>query len=99
MVGVSPWLSLLPHLRPHRVALATVTAVGLSAAGAGLALPLVARQLVDNLSARQPVLAAVALLVALTLTTAALNGISAYLLTRIAESFVLGVRRTLISHL
>ncbi|BEL08287.1 ABC transporter ATP-binding protein [Actinoplanes sichuanensis] len=96
---MTPLRSLLPYLRPHRAAIAGVIVIGLCAAAAGLALPLVARQLVDGLSERRPVLTAVVLLVALTLTTAVLNGVGAYLQTRAAEGVVLRVRQALVAHL
>src|SRR6185369_13301705 len=57
------------------------------------------RTVLDAITARRPVAAAVGLLVALLLAGAALNGVRDYLLQRTAEGLVLTARRRLTGHL
>jgi ABC-type multidrug transport system fused ATPase/permease subunit len=93
------WWGLGPYLSGHRTMLAIATVLGLCASAVGLALPLVARHLVDALSAHRPMAATVALLVLLAVVDAVLSGGGNYLLERTAETVVLGVRRALAAHL
>ena len=87
--------ALLPYLREHRPTLAVVGVLSLISAGAALAQPVLVRTVLDAITARRPVAAAVGLLVALLLAGAALNGVRDYLLQRTAEGLVLTTRRRL----
>jgi ABC-type multidrug transport system fused ATPase/permease subunit len=91
--------ALLPYLREHRGTLAVVGALSLVTALAALVQPVLIRTVLDAISAREPVGGAVALLVALLLTGAALDGVRDYLLQRTAEGLVLTTRRRLAGHL
>ncbi|MFI7603177.1 ABC transporter ATP-binding protein [Actinoplanes sp. NPDC049681] len=91
--------ALLPYLRRYRLTLAAVAVLSLAGAAAALVQPLLVRTVLDDISARRPAGAAVALLVALLLTGAALGGIRDFLLQRTAEGVVLTTRRRLASHL
>ena len=91
--------ALLPYLREHRPTLAAVGVLSLISAGAALAQPVLVRTVLDAITARRPVAAAVGLLVALLLVGAALSGLRDYLLQRTAEGLVLTTRRRLARHL
>ncbi|GHJ37021.1 ABC transporter ATP-binding protein [Streptomyces sp. TS71-3] len=65
----------------------------------GLALPLVARALIDRLSHHESLLGALLGMSALVLGNAAIGGLGSYVLRRTAESVVLGARHTLSSYL
>ncbi|MEV8503229.1 ABC transporter ATP-binding protein [Actinoplanes sp. NPDC051475] len=91
--------ALLPYLRRYRFTLAAVAVLSLAGAAAALVQPLLVRTVLDDISAGRPAGAAVALLVALLLTGAALGGIRDFLLQRTAEGVVLTTRRRLASHL
>jgi ATP-binding cassette subfamily B protein/ATP-binding cassette subfamily C protein len=91
--------ALLPYLREHRGTLAVVGGLSLAGAGATLVQPVLVRSVLDGIGAARPVGAAVALLVTLLLTGAALGGLRDYLLQRTAEGLVLTTRRRLARHL
>jgi ABC-type multidrug transport system fused ATPase/permease subunit len=91
--------ALLPYLREHRGTLAVVGALSLAGAGTTLVQPVLVRSVLDGIGASRPVGAAVALLVTLLLTGAALGGLRDYLLQRTAEGLVLTTRRRLARHL
>jgi ABC-type multidrug transport system fused ATPase/permease subunit len=91
--------ALLPYLREHRGTLAVVGGLSLLTAAAALLQPVLVRSVLDGITAGRPVGAAVALLVALLLSGAALNGVRDYLLQRTAEGLVLTTRRRLARHL
>jgi ABC-type multidrug transport system fused ATPase/permease subunit len=91
--------ALLPYLHEHRGTLAVVGGLSLLTAAAALVQPVLVREVLDGIGAGRPVAAAVALLVALLLTGAALGGVRDYLLQRTAEGLVLTTRRRLARHL
>jgi ABC-type multidrug transport system fused ATPase/permease subunit len=91
--------ALLPYLREHRGTLTVVGGLSLLTAVAALLQPVLVRRVLDGIGAGTPVGAAVALLVALLLTGAALGGLRDYLLQRTAEGLVLTTRRRLARHL
>jgi ATP-binding cassette subfamily B protein/ATP-binding cassette subfamily C protein len=91
--------ALVPYLREHRRTLMIVGGLSLISAGASLAQPVLVRTVLDAITARRPVAAAVGLLVVLLLIGAALNGVRDYLLQRTAEGLVLTTRRRLARHL
>jgi len=91
--------ALVPYLREHRGTLAVVGGLSLVSAVAALVQPVLVRTVLDGIGASKPVGGAVALLVALLLTGAALSGFRDYLLQRTAEGVVLTTRRRLARHL
>lgn len=91
--------ALLPYLREHRGTLAVVGVLSLITAGTALVQPVLVRAVLDGITASRPVGGAVALLVALLLTGAAIDGFRDYLLQRTAEGLVLTTRRRLARHL
>ncbi|CAL9349253.1 ABC transporter ATP-binding protein [Streptomyces sp. enrichment culture] len=97
--GPPAWRLLLSYVRPHRWALLGGAVLSLVTGATGLALPLVARELIDDLAADRAVTGALLLMSALVVANAVLGAMGAYVLRRTAESVVLGARRTLSSYL
>ncbi|MEW2812937.1 ABC transporter ATP-binding protein [Streptomyces massasporeus] len=94
-----PWRQLLGYVRPHRWSLFTGALLSLVTGGTGLLLPLVARGLIDDLSHDRAITGALLAMSALVVTNAAVGALGSYVLTRTAESVVLGARRALSSYL
>ncbi|KOV72087.1 ABC transporter ATP-binding protein [Streptomyces sp. AS58] len=90
---------LLGYVRPHRWALLAGAVLSLVTGATGLLLPLVARELIDDLSHDRAITGALVVMSALVVTNAALGALGSYVLRRTAESVVLGARRTLSSYL
>ncbi|MET7454133.1 ABC transporter ATP-binding protein [Streptomyces sp. NPDC005574] len=97
--GPPPWRLLLGYVRPHRWALLTGALLSLVTGATGLLLPLVARELIDDLSHDRAITGALLVMSGLVITNAALGGVGSYVLRRTAESVVLGARRALSSYL
>ncbi|MCF2540372.1 ABC transporter ATP-binding protein/permease [Streptomyces sp. FB2] len=93
------WRLLLGYVRPHRWALLTGAALSLLTGATGLLLPLVARDLIDDLSHDRAIAGALLLMSALVVANAAVGALGSYVLRRTAESVVLGARRALSSYL
>ncbi|MDX2763101.1 ABC transporter ATP-binding protein [Streptomyces europaeiscabiei] len=93
------WRLLLGYVRPHRWALLLGALLSLVTGATGLALPLVARELIDDLSHDRTITWALVLMSALVVTNAAVGAVGSYVLRRTAESVVLGARRALSSYL
>ncbi|MEW2463289.1 ABC transporter ATP-binding protein [Microbacterium sp. NPDC047426] len=94
-----PWRQLLGYVRPHRWSLVTGALLSLVTGATGLLLPLVARGLIDDLSHDRAITGALLAMSALVVTNAAVGALGSYVLTRTAESVVLGARRALSSYL
>lgn len=94
-----PWRMLLGYVRPHRWTLFAGALLSLVTGATGLALPLVARGLIDDLSHDRAVTGALLAMSALVVANAAVGALGGYVLQRTAESVVLGARRTLSSYL
>jgi ATP-binding cassette subfamily C protein len=90
---------LLGYVRPHRGALLLGALLSLATGATGLALPLVARDLIHDLSHDRSVTGALLLMSALVVANAGIGALGSYVLRRTAESVVLGARRTLSSYL
>ncbi|MEU9756486.1 ABC transporter ATP-binding protein [Streptomyces althioticus] len=90
---------LLSYVRPHRWALLGGALLSLVTGATGLALPLVARELIDDLAHDRAVTGALLLMTALVIGNTVLGAVGSYVLRRAAESVVLGARRTLSSYL
>ncbi|TDC25307.1 ABC transporter ATP-binding protein [Streptomyces sp. 8K308] len=93
------WRVLLDYVRPHRGALLAGALLSLVTSATGLALPLVARGLIENLSDDGPIGAALLLMSLLVLANAGVGALGSYVLQRTAESVVLTARRSLIGFL
>ena len=90
---------LLAFTRPHLGALLVGTALALLAGVAGLLQPLLAKQVIDALSADRSLLRPVLVLAALVVVAAVLGAAHSYVLGRTAERVVLGVRTRLAERL
>ncbi len=93
------WRMLLGYVRPHRWTLLLGAVLSLVTGATGLALPLVAKFLIDALSDDRPIAGALLLMSALVVANAGIGALGGYVLQRTAESVVLGARRTLSSYL
>ncbi|GAA2628482.1 ABC transporter ATP-binding protein [Streptomyces vastus] len=96
---VPPWRLLLGYVRPHRWALLGGAVLSLITGATGLALPLVARGLIDDLQHDRAITGALLAMSALVVANAAIGALGGYVLRYTAESVVLGARRALVSHL
>ena len=90
---------LLSHLRPHRRTLAAGGVLTLLGAAAGLAQPLLAKEVVDRLGAHRSPAGPVALLAVALVAGAVLAAVGGYLLGRAGESAVFSARHRLVSRL
>ncbi|WCN04677.1 ABC transporter ATP-binding protein [Streptomyces sp. M92] len=97
--GQPAWRQLLTYVRPHRRALFAGAVLSLVTGATGLMLPLVARELIDDLSHDRAITGALLAMSGLVVANAALGALGGYVLRRTAESVVLGARRTLSSYL
>ncbi|MFH9174758.1 ABC transporter ATP-binding protein [Streptomyces albogriseolus] len=97
--GPPAWRLLLSYVRPHRGALLGGALLSLVTGATGLALPLVARELIDDLAHDRAVTGVLLLMSALVIGNTVLGAVGSYVLRRAAESVVLGARRTLSSYL
>ncbi|MEU6335101.1 ABC transporter ATP-binding protein [Streptomyces cellulosae] len=97
--GPPAWRLLLSYVRPHRWGLLGGALLSLVTGVTGLALPLVARELIDDLAHDRAVTGALLLMSALVIGNTVLGAVGSYVLRRAAESVVLGARRTLSSYL
>jgi ABC-type multidrug transport system fused ATPase/permease subunit len=97
--GPPTWRLLLGYVRPHRWTLLAGVVLSLLTGATGLLLPLVARELIDDLSHDRTITGALFVMSGLVIANAALGGLGSYVLRRTAESVVLGARRALSSYL
>ena len=97
--GPPAWRLLLGYVRPHRRALLGGALLSLMTGATGLMLPLVARDLIDDLADDRAITGALLLMSALVVANAVLGALGSYVLRRTAESVVLGARRSLSSYL
>ncbi|HEX6873513.1 MAG TPA: ABC transporter ATP-binding protein [Micromonosporaceae bacterium] len=97
--GPAAWRVLLGYLRPHWPALIIGGLLSLVTGATGLALPLVARQLIGDLASDRSVTWALLLMTGLVLANAAIGAAGGYLLRRTAESVVLTARQRLVGRL
>ncbi|WP_020117205.1 ABC transporter ATP-binding protein [Streptomyces canus] len=97
--GPPTWRLLLGYVRPHRWTLLLGAALSLLTGATGLLLPLVARELIDDLSHDRTITGALFVMSGLVVANAAVGALGSYVLRRTAESVVLGARRALSSYL
>ncbi|HET9379857.1 MAG TPA: ABC transporter ATP-binding protein [Streptomyces sp.] len=93
------WRLLLGYVAPHRGPLLAGALLSLLTGASGLALPLVARELIGALSRDEAITGALLLMTGLVVANSALGALGSYVLRRTAESVVLGARRALSSYL
>ncbi len=93
------WRVLLEYVRPHRGALLLGALLSLMTGATGLALPLVAKGLIDDLSDDRSIGGALLLMSVLVVANAGIGALGGYVLQRTAESVVLAARRALTSYL
>ncbi|WP_020134754.1 ABC transporter ATP-binding protein [Streptomyces sp. 351MFTsu5.1] len=97
--GPPTWRLLLDYVRPHRWTLLAGALLSLLTGVTGLLLPLVARELIEDLSHDRTITWALVAMSGLVIANAAVGGLGSYVLRRTAESVVLGARRSLSSYL
>ncbi|WP_337061587.1 ABC transporter ATP-binding protein [Kineococcus sp. G2] len=90
---------LLPHLRPHRTAIAVAVLLSLVGAATALAQPLAVAAVVRVVQDGSPLVPVAALLVAVVLLGALTDGARQFLLERAGAGVVLGVRTSLVTRL
>lgn len=93
------WRLLLGYVRPHRWTLLLGALLSLLTGATGLALPLVARALIDDLANDWSITGPLLAMSALVIANAVIGALGSYVLRRTAESIVLDARRTLTSYL
>jgi ABC-type multidrug transport system fused ATPase/permease subunit len=93
------WRVLLAYARPYRLTLVGGGLLSLATGAVGLALPLTAKRLVDDLAHDRSVTGALLWLAILALANAGIGALGSYVLDRAAESVVLDARRRLVAHL
>jgi hypothetical protein len=96
---IPAWRVLLAYARPYRLTLIVGGLLSLATGAVGLALPLTAKRLVDDLAQDRSVTGALLWLAILALANAGIGALGSYVLDRAAESVVLDARRRLVSHL
>jgi ATP-binding cassette subfamily C protein len=99
VVEQQTWRVLLGYVRPFRGVLLAGAALSLVTGAAGLALPLVVRELITGLRTGQGIAGLLVLMSVLVLANAAIGAFGAYLLERTAESVVLVARRQLVTRM
>ncbi|WP_405145364.1 ABC transporter ATP-binding protein/permease [Sphaerisporangium sp. NBC_01403] len=92
----SPWRLLLTHVRPYRWTLVLGGVLGLAGSLAGLATPLVAKNLIDSFGRDVSLTGPVLALSALVMVGAVISALGGYVLERTAESVVLSARLRLV---
>ena len=95
----SPWRVLLDHVRPHRTALVLGGVLSLATTATGLALPLVVRELINQLTLHRSIAGLLVLMMLLVVANAAIGAVGGYLLRRTSESVVLAARKKLVARL
>ncbi|MGH3157389.1 MAG: ABC transporter transmembrane domain-containing protein, partial [Streptosporangiaceae bacterium] len=97
--GQARWRTLYGFLRPYRLALLAGSVLSMFTAATGLALPLVVRMLIDDLSSHRSVVPTLLVMTALVVANGLLGAAGSYILRRTAETVILAVRRRLVDRL
>ncbi|MFI6901066.1 ABC transporter ATP-binding protein [Nonomuraea sp. NPDC050394] len=97
--GKAPFKVLIGYLRPHRGILALGGVLSLIGSIAGLAMPLLAKYVVDAFGAKQSMAAPLIGLTIAVLVGAVVSAGGSYLMERTGEGIVLGARRKLVDRL
>ena len=93
------WRVMYSYVRPHRMVLLAGGVLSLLTGATGLALPLIVKALIGDLSRQRPVAGLLLLMAGLVVANAALGALGTYLLRRAAESVVLVTRGRLVDRL
>ncbi|HZD71139.1 MAG TPA: ABC transporter ATP-binding protein [Actinomycetes bacterium] len=93
------WRLMLAYVRPHRWALLGGGVLSLATTATGLALPLAAKRLVENLSQHRTIVPVLVVMMVLVLANAGIGAAGSYVLRRTAESVVLAARKRLVFRL
>jgi ABC-type multidrug transport system fused ATPase/permease subunit len=96
---VAPWRVLLAYARPHWLALLVGGLLSVATTATGLALPLVARELITNLADHQSLTGPLLAMTVLVVANAGIGALGSYVLNRTAESVVLTARHGLVARL
>jgi ABC-type multidrug transport system fused ATPase/permease subunit len=83
------------YVRPCRLSLLAGGVLSLATSAASLLLPLVVRELIDDLSRHQGLLRLIVIMCVLMLANAGLGGAASYVLLRAADSIVVNTRKNL----
>jgi ABC-type multidrug transport system fused ATPase/permease subunit len=93
------WRVLGSYARPHRAALLAGGLLSVATTATGLALPLIARDLIGNLAAHRSLTLPFLVMTVLVIANAGLGAFGSYVLNRTGESVVLSARRGLVGRL
>jgi ABC-type multidrug transport system fused ATPase/permease subunit len=93
------WRVMYGYVRPHRMVLLAGGGLSLLTGATGLALPLIVKALIGDLSRHRPVAGLLLLMAGLVVANAGLGALGTYLLRRAAESVVLATRGRLVDRL
>jgi ABC-type multidrug transport system fused ATPase/permease subunit len=97
--GRARWRAMYDYVRPHRLELLAGGVLSLVTGATGLALPLVVRALIGDLSRHRSVTPLLLLMTGLVVANAGIGALGSYVLRRTAESVVLAARRRLVDRL
>ena len=97
--GTASWRLLVSYIRPHRRALLLGGVLSLVGSLAGLAMPLLAKTVVDAFGEQRSLLGPVLGLTAAVLVGAAIGALGSYVLERMGEGIVFSARRTLVDRM
>jgi ABC-type multidrug transport system fused ATPase/permease subunit len=95
----APWRVMYGYVRPYRLSLVAGGGLSMLTGLTGLALPLVVRVLIDDLSRGKSVSGVLVLMSVLVVGNAGLGALGSYVLRRTAESVVLATRQRLVDRL
>ncbi|MFI6453039.1 ABC transporter ATP-binding protein [Streptosporangium amethystogenes] len=99
MSETASWRLLVAYIRPHRKTLLLGGTLSLVGSLAGLAMPLLAKTVVDAFGEQRSLLGPVLGLTAAVLVGAGLGALGSYVLERMGESIVLSARRGLVDRM
>ncbi|MFD0889581.1 ABC transporter transmembrane domain-containing protein, partial [Streptosporangium algeriense] len=99
MSETASWRLLLAYIRPHRPALLLGGVLSLVGSLAGLAMPLLAKTVIDAFGANQSLVGPVVGLTAAVVVGAAVGALGRYVLERMGEGVVFTARRGLVSRI
>ncbi|MBB2910018.1 ATP-binding cassette subfamily B protein [Streptosporangium becharense] len=99
MPETASWRLLLDHIRPHRATLLLGGVLSLLGSAAGLAMPLLAKTVVDAFGEGSSLVGPVLGLTAAVLAGAAIGALGSYVLERMGEGVVFAARRNLVERM
>ncbi|MEV7006070.1 ABC transporter ATP-binding protein [Streptosporangium sp. NPDC051022] len=99
MPETASWRLLVTYVRPHKAALLLGGVLSLVGSFAGLAMPLLAKTVIDAFGANRSLLGPVLGLTAAVLVGAAVGALGRYVLERMGEGVVFSARRSLVSRM